>query len=173
MTRQVTFLHTELTPAWRMLKHSTDLQHLQDDSQDVYTTTHFETYLLRSPQLTSITSITYPEYYQWWRPAVSSEQRKAESAAAKDKTHSVNLRGTDDFAAYLCAKSVLEDAQLELAYHLEECDMAINTTDELLALLYLACFRGVPTSTMDALPKYYQQQCIDPPIPELASTTAR
>ena len=32
------------------------------------------------------------------------------------------------------AKSVLEDAQLTLIYRLEECDMAINTTDELLAL---------------------------------------
>ena len=38
------------------------IQHLQDDSQDVYTTTHFETYLLRSPQLTNL---TYQEYYQW------------------------------------------------------------------------------------------------------------
>ena len=147
------------------LKHSTDLQHLQDDSQDVYTTTRFETYLLRHPQLTSI---TYPEYYQWWRPAASSEQRKAESAAAKGKTHSVNPRGTDDFAAYLCARSVLEDAQLELVCHLEECDMAINTMDELLALLYLARFRGVPTSTRDALPKYHHQQGIDPPVPVLA-----
>ena len=63
---------------------------------------------------------------------------------------------------------MLEEAQLELVYHLEECDMAINSTDELLALLYLARFRGVPTSTMDALPKYYQQQGIDPPVPELA-----
>ena len=80
----------------------------------------------------------------------------------------INPRGTDDFAAYLCAKSVLKDAQLELAYRLEECDMAINTTDELLALLYLARFRGVPTSTRDALPRYYQQQGIDPPVPELA-----
>ena len=132
MTRHVTFLRTELTPAQCMLKHSTDLQHLQDDSQDVYTTTRFETYLLRSPQLTSI---TYPEYYQWLRPAASSEQRKAESAAARGKTHSVNPRCNDDFAAYLCPKSVLEDAQLELVYRLEECDMAINTMDELLAVL--------------------------------------
>ena len=124
MTKQVTFLPTKLTPARRMLKHSADLQPLQDISQDVYTTTRFETYLLWSPQLTSI---TYPEDYQWWRPAVSSEQRKAESAAAKGKTHSVNPRGTDDVAAYLCAKSVLEDAQLELAYCLKECNMAINT----------------------------------------------
>ena len=84
------------------------------------------------------------------------------------KTHSVNPRGTDDFAAYLCARSVLEDAQLELVCHLEECDMAINTTDELLALLYLARFHGVPTSTRDALPKYYHQQGIDPPVPALA-----
>ena len=63
---------------------------------------------------------------------------------------------------------MLEDAQLELVYRLKECDMAINTTDELLALLYLARFRGVPTSTRDALPRYYQQQGIDPPLPELA-----
>ena len=152
------------------LKHSTDLQHLQDDSQDVYTTTHFETYLLQSPM--QLTSITYPEYYQWWRPAASFEQRKAESAAAKGKTHSVNPRGSDDFAAYLCAKSVLEDVHLELVCHLEECDMAINTTDELLALLCLARFHGVPTSTRDAVPKYYQQQGIDPPVPELAVVRA-
>ena len=61
ITRQVTFLPTDLTPARHMLKHSADLQHLQDDSQDIYTTTRFETYLLPSPQLTSI---TYPEFYQ-------------------------------------------------------------------------------------------------------------
>ena len=63
---------------------------------------------------------------------------------------------------------MLEDAQLELVYHLKECDMAIKSTDELLALLYLAHFRHFPTSTRDALPRYYQQQGIDPPVPELA-----
>ena len=36
--------------------------------------------------------------------------------------------------------------------------------DKLLALLYLARFRGVPTSTRDALLIYYQQQGIDPPL---------
>ena len=81
---------------------------------------------LNSPE--QLTSITYPDYHQWWRPAASSEQKKAESAAAKGKTHSVNLRGTDDFAAYLCSKSVLEEEQLELVYCLKEHDMAINTT---------------------------------------------
>ena len=63
---------------------------------------------------------------------------------------------------------MLEEAQLQLVYRLEKCDMAINTTDKLIALLYLARFCGVPTSTRDILPKYYQQQSIDPPVPELA-----
>ena len=73
MTRQITYLPTELTPARHMLKHSTDLQHLQDDSQNVHTTTRFQIYLLRYPQLTSI---TYPDYHQWWRPVASSEQKQ-------------------------------------------------------------------------------------------------
>ena len=40
--------------------------------------------------------------------------------------------------------------------------------DKLLALLYLSRFRGVSTSTRDALLMYYQQQGIDPPLPQLA-----
>ena len=87
MTRAVTFLHTELAPGQRMLKPSRDLQQLQGDSQDVYAATRFETYLVRSPLLAEI---TYQEYYQWWRLAASSEQRKAEAAAARGLQHSLS-----------------------------------------------------------------------------------
>ena len=86
ITRQVMFLHTELAPGQRMLKPRRDLQQLQGDSQDIYTATRFETYLVRSPQLAEI---TYQEYFQWWRLAVSSEQSKTEAAASKGLQHSI------------------------------------------------------------------------------------
>ena len=95
----------------------------QDDS---HTTTRFETYV---PVTVSPAHQHHlPRVlHQWWRPAASSEQSKAESAAAKGKIHSVNPRGSDDFAAYPCAKSVLEDAKLELVCRLKKCDMAIHS----------------------------------------------
>jgi len=83
ITRQVIFLHTELDPSQRMLKHSRDVQHLQPDSQAVNAATRFETYLIRSPHLSDI---TYQEYYQWWRLSASTEQ-KAEAAAARGDIH--------------------------------------------------------------------------------------
>jgi len=165
ITRQVIFLHTELDPSQRMLKHSRDLQHLQPDSQDVYAATRFETYLIRSPHLSDI---TYQEYYQCLQLSASTEQKKAEAAAARGDIHSLRAKGVDDFAAYNHATSLLQDVKSELASRLESCEVAINSTDELLALLYCARFHAVPASTRDALFSYYTQLGIELPTPDLA-----
>ena len=47
MTRQVTFLHTELQPKQRMLKHKAELEALGDEAEDIYVQTKFEAYLNR------------------------------------------------------------------------------------------------------------------------------
>ena len=165
ITRQVIFLHTELAPSQRMLKLSRDLQHLQPDCQDVYAATRFDTYLARSPHLSGI---TYQEYYQWWRSSAQTEQRKAEAAAADGEDHSLRPKGADDFAAYNHAMSVLRDGKSELVTRLESCEVAVNSTEGLLALLYCARFHAVPASTRDALCTYYQQLGIELPTPDLA-----
>ena len=36
MTQQVTFLHTELQPKQRMLKHKAELEALGDEAEDIY-----------------------------------------------------------------------------------------------------------------------------------------
>ena len=165
MTRQVTFLHTELTPNQRMLKHSSELSALQEDSQDIYSRTRLETYMVRSPQLANI---TYQEYYQWWRPAASSEQKKAESLAARGKVHTITPRGRNDFADYQHASSTLEAAKLELAHRLEMCDVPVTTTEQLLALLYCLRFHSVPLPVRDAVYQYYQKLGITLPTVDLA-----
>ena len=45
MTRQVAFLHTELQPKQRMLKHKAELEALGDEAGDIYVQTKLETYL--------------------------------------------------------------------------------------------------------------------------------
>lgn len=79
MTRQVIFLQTELVPAQRMLKPRVEIESLEDDDEDIYLKTKFETYLKRPVQLASL---TYPEFFRWWRSATPTEQNKAAKIAA-------------------------------------------------------------------------------------------
>ncbi len=125
MTQQVTFLPTKLSPMQRMLKRLIDLSVLQDDSEYIYLAMRFETYLVRSPQLSDV---LYEEYYQCWRP--------------DDNSHSICSKGKDDFQAFQFAIP-LADARLEFECCIEECDMAINTNDQLLALLRSVACLGV------------------------------
>ena len=71
MSRQVIFLQTELNPCQRMLKPNFELDALSEDSEDIYLQTKLETYLKRPTQLHSL---TYPEFYRWWRSATQDEQ---------------------------------------------------------------------------------------------------
>ena len=66
MTRQVIFLQTELVPTQRMLKPRVEIESLPEDDEDIYLKTKFEAYLQRPTQLASL---TYPEFYRWWRSA--------------------------------------------------------------------------------------------------------
>ena len=54
-----------------MLKPKFELDLLSEDSEDIYLQTKLETYLKRPTQLDSL---TYPEFYQWWRSANQDEQ---------------------------------------------------------------------------------------------------
>ena len=49
-----------------------ELDSLSEDSEDIYLQTKLETYLKRPTQLDSL---TYPEFYQWWRSANQDEQK--------------------------------------------------------------------------------------------------
>ena len=80
MLRQVIFLQTELNPYQRMLKPKFELDSLSEDSEDIYLQTKLEAYLKRPTQLDSL---TYPEFYQWWRSATQDEQRKAARATSQ------------------------------------------------------------------------------------------
>ena len=68
MTRQVTFFHTELQPKQRMLKHKAELEAL---GEDIYVQTKLDTYLNRPVELATL---TYTEFYLWWRSATSAQQ---------------------------------------------------------------------------------------------------
>ena len=128
MSRQVIFLQTELNPCQRMLKPKFELDSLSDDSEDIYLQTKLETYLKRPTQLDSL---TYPEFYQWWRDANQDEQKKA---ARANSQHIIKCKGADDFSGYLDFKSTLESAQAFLADLLSECRLQIQSSYDLLAL---------------------------------------
>ena len=92
-----------------MLKPKFQLDSLSEDSEDIYLQTKLETYLRRPTQLDSL---TYPEFYQWWRSATQDEQKKAAQATSQ---HVIKCKGADDFNGYLNAKSALESALALLA----------------------------------------------------------
>ena len=92
-----------------MPKPKFELDSLSDDCEDIYVQTKLETYLKRPTQLDSL---TYPEFYQWWRSANPDEQKKA---ARANSQHVIKSKGADDFSGYLNAKSTLESAQALLA----------------------------------------------------------
>ena len=111
MSRQVIFLQTEFNPCQRMLKQKFELDASSEDSEDIYLQTKVETYLKKPIQLDSL---TYPEFYRWWRSATQDEQKKAAQTTSQHviKCH---CKGADDFKEYLDAKSTLESALALLA----------------------------------------------------------
>jgi hypothetical protein len=120
MSRQVIFLQTELNPYQRILKPKFELDSLSEDSEDIYLQTKLETYLKRPTQLDSL---TYPEFYQWWRSATQAEQKRAARATSQCV---IKCKGANDFKEYLDAKSIFESAQALLAdYLLSECRLSV------------------------------------------------
>jgi hypothetical protein len=91
------FLHTELQPKQRMLKHKAELEALGDEAEDIYVLTKLETYLNR------LGTLTYPEFFQWWQAATSAQQKKAAKAAEEDKEFSIRTRSGDDFCDFMAA----------------------------------------------------------------------
>ena len=83
----------------------------------------FKTYLNRHVE---VATLTYPDYFQWWQPATSAEQ-KATKAAGEDQEFSVQTCGRDDFANFLVAKQMKDDSQQQLAQLLSENEWQPDT----------------------------------------------
>ena len=155
MSRQVIFLQTELNPCQRMLKPNFELDSLAEDSEDIYLQTKLETYLKRPTQLDSL---TYPEFYRWWRSATQDEQKKAARATSQ---RVIKCKGADDFKAYLDAKSALESAQALLADLLSECNLQIQSGYDLLALKRCLKAYDVAPVVVEAVVQFYTESGID------------
>ena len=95
-----------------MLKPIVETELLADDDEDIYLKTKVETYLKRPTQLASL---TYPEFYRWWRSATPAEQKKATSKAANGQVLVSKTKGTNDFRDYEIAKGILDTATESLA----------------------------------------------------------
>ena len=135
-----------------------ELDTLSGDSDDIYLQTKLETYLKRPTQLDSL---TYPEFYQWWRSATQQEQKNAAQAAMKRKPFVIKCKGADDFSGYLSAKLALEAAEEHLAHVLTDCDVQIESGYDLLALKQCMQTHGVAPTVIDTVVRYYIDAGID------------
>ena len=129
MSRQVLFLHTELNPSQRMLKPTYQLKDLDDEDSDTYLQTKFQTYLQRP---SSLYSLTYPEFYRWWRSATTAEQKKSSSRASQ--ACDIQCNGSNDFEDFMHAKENLEEAQTTLSELLSELEVEVRDGSDLLAV---------------------------------------
>ena len=158
MSRKVIFLQTELSPQQRMLKPKMQLDSMSGDGEDIYLQTKLETYLKRPPQLDSI---TYPEFYRWWRSSTSQEQKKAFQSALKRKPLMIKCKGPDDFQGYQLARSELAAAEEQLASILSECDYDINSTYDLIALKMCLESHDISPEVIAAVVRHYVSAGID------------
>ena len=147
-------VEAELNPCQRMMKPKYQLNSLSDDSEDIYLQTKLETYLKRPSQLDSL---TYPEFYQWWRSATQDQQEKAARATSQCV---IKCRGADDFKAYLDAKSALESAHALLADLLSECMLQIQGGYDLLALKGCLKAHNVAPIVVEAIIQFYTESGI-------------
>ena len=160
MSRQVLFLHTELNPTQRMLKPKFQLKQLDDDDSDIYLQTKLQTYLKRS---TSLHTLTYPEFYRWWRPATVAENKKASEVEA----YSIQCKGSDDFQEFLCAKEKLDNAHVLLSEVLADCEVDVSDGHDLLALCRALQRLGIPQCVFDAVERHYNNLGIESLPPKL------
>ena len=152
MTRQVAFLHTELQPKQRMLKHKAELEALGDEAEDIYVQTKLETYLNRPVELATL---TYPEFYQWWQSATSAQQKKAVKAAEEDQEFSIRTRGSDDFGDFMSAKEVRDRSKQQLAQLLTESEWQPDSSGTLLMLIRCLEYKGVDIVVIKATEEHY------------------
>ena len=156
MTRQVVFIPTDLVPHQRMLKSKAE----REDSEDIYLATRFETYTNRPHQLQSI---TYPEFFQWWRRATPAEHKKALKVAANHETPTIKSKGPNDFQNFLNAQHHRDQAFADLAECLDAADVTIANSDQLLALLHCLSHLNSDQALLKAVSAYYSDHGIDPP----------
>ena len=154
MSRQVIFLHTEMNPAQRMLKPSFKLKQLQDDDNDIYLQTKFQTYLNRP---TSLRPLTYPEFYRWWRSATAAENKKASEV----ESYTIQCKGSDDFGEFMCAKQKLNNALTVLLEQLANCELEVRDGYDLLALCRALQRLNVPKRVLSAIQRYYNDLGIE------------
>ena len=161
MTRQVVFIPTDLVPPHqRMLKSKAEREPLEEDSEDIYPATRFETYTNRPHQLQSI---TYPEFFQWWRRATPAEHKKAVKVASNHETPTIKSKGPNDFQNFLNAQQHRDQAFAELAECFDAADVTIANSDQLLALLRCLSHLNSHQALLKAVSAYYSDHGIDPP----------
>ena len=121
MTRQVLLLPTEIKPKQRMLKCKRDLLQLQEGSSDICMSTRFDEYLHCREDLKNMTmTMTYPEFFKWWRNSSSDENKKGEAQSEDGDAPHLQTRTTnDDFAEFLLAQQTKGDAINRLALALQ------------------------------------------------------
>ena len=151
------FLHTELNPTQRILKPTFQLKQLDDEDSDIYLQTKIETYLKRP---VGLHSLTYPEFYRWWRSATTAEQKKV-TAEHEGEDYSVKCKGSDDFEEFLCARKTLDGAQARLSDLLQRCDAQVGDGHDLLALNRALQANGVPQPVLNAVEKHYNANGVD------------
>ena len=96
---------------------------LPEDSEDIYVTSKFETYLQRN---NALHNITYPMYFQWWRKCSYSEQTKGEKATEKGLNPCINCKGVDEFEELKASVDYRATVLLELSGKLEKLADALK-----------------------------------------------
>lgn len=108
--------------------------------------TKFETYLKRPVQLASL---TYPEFYRWWRSATPAEQKKVTSVVANGQVLISKTKGADDFHDY----DIFHTATENLAELLFES--LVQTGEDLVALERYLKENNVSVFVIKAIKNYY------------------
>ena len=154
MTRQVVFIPTDLVPPHqRMLKSKAEREPLEEDSEDIYPATRFETYTNRPHQLQSI---TYPEFFQWWRRATPAEHKKAVKVASNHETPTIKSKGPMTSRTFLMLSSTeIKHLLTDLAECLDAADVTIANSDQLLALLRCLSHFNSHQALLMAVSAYY------------------
>ena len=142
-----------------MLKPRVEIESLADDDEDIYLKTKLETYLQRPARLASL---TYPEFYRWWRSATPAEQKKAASKAANGQVLISKTKGANDFHDYKIAKSILDTATESLAEILADYESLVQTGEDLVALGRCLKEHNVSPPVIKAIENFYIEKGVEP-----------
>ena len=85
-------------------------------------------------------------------------EKKATKAAEEHEPYSVQTHGSDDFGDFLAAEQRKEDAQQQLAQHLDESEWQPDSANTLLALIRCLEYKGVAMIVIKAIEEHYAPQ---------------